>query len=83
MAKLPTISGKQFVKFFEKQGFHQDRQTGSHIILEKDGIDRPLVIPNHKELSINVVKNNLKTAGINKADFIRALQKPKKSAPAE
>ncbi len=80
MTKFPVVSGKQFLKFLQNQGFQKIRQKGSHIVMRKDGIARPLVVPNDKEVSIGVVKNNLKTAGIAEADFTAAMRKPKKGA---
>ena len=78
MAKLPIISGREFARFLQKHGFKEDRQRASHIILEKDGIARPVVIPDHRELSVGVIHNNLKTAGISRKDFIAELQRSKK-----
>ena len=83
MARLSGINTKQFIKFLQSQGFQKVRQTGSHIIMHKDGIGRSLVIPkNDKEVSIGVVKNILKTLEITDADFIKAMQNPKKSKPS-
>ncbi len=73
--KLIAVSGKALVRFFLKQGFIKKRQKGSHIILKKTGITRPLVIPDYKELSHDIILNNLKTAGISKAKFNRTMQK--------
>jgi len=35
MSKLPAISGAQAVKAFERAGWRQDRQRGSHIVMLK------------------------------------------------
>ncbi len=79
MNKLPVVDSKSFVKFFEKRGFIKDRQSGSHIILEKDGVDLPVVIPaSRKELPIEIVMHCLKAAGITRKDFIAAMQRKKK-----
>jgi len=76
--KLPVVSGRELVKFFEKQGFDKARQRGSHIIMEKAGVNRSVVIPEHRELPADIVLGNLRTAGISRKDFIDALQKRKK-----
>ncbi|MGI9306077.1 MAG: type II toxin-antitoxin system HicA family toxin [Gammaproteobacteria bacterium] len=70
--KLPVIGGRAFVRFFLARGFVKKRQTGSHIILTKAGIKRPLVVPNYKQLSDDIIFSNLKTAGISREEFIRA-----------
>ena len=52
MPKLRSVSGKEIVKFFEKEGFEFYRQKGSHIVLVRKIEDEKqvLVIPNHDEL---------------------------------
>ena len=75
--KLPSISGKKLVHFLLSRGFEKKRQKGSHIILKKKGIKRSLVVPNYKELSEDVVLNNLKTARISREEFICAMRENK------
>lgn len=77
MPKLPVVSGRKLAAFFKRHGFIQDRQKGSYIILTKSGIARPLTIPDRKEVSIGVLNNNLKTAGISREELIAAMQSPK------
>ena len=52
MPKLRKISGKDLIKFFEKEGFVFNRQKGSHIVISRivEGSKQHLVIPNHSEL---------------------------------
>lgn len=77
--KLPVVSGRELVKFFEKHGFEEVRQRGSHIIMRKAGVTtRPPVIPNHREISPDIILSNLRTAGISRKDFVDAMQKRKK-----
>lgn len=42
------ISGRELRKQAEREGWVFKRQSGSHMILEKDG--RSVSIPNHREL---------------------------------
>ena len=37
MAQLPVISGAKVVRAFEKAGWSQDRQRGSHVVMLKLG----------------------------------------------
>lgn len=78
MPKFPVISSRRLVKFFQDNGFTKDRQNGDHIILEKDGIARPVVIPDKERVGIGIIKNNLKTAGISEKTFRDAMQNSKK-----
>jgi len=52
MPKLPSISGEQVVKCFEKLGYQVVRQRGSHIRMhhEFDKSKKPITIPRHKIL---------------------------------
>ncbi len=77
--KFPTVDSTKLIKFFRANGFDKNRQSGSHVVLTRDGISRSFVIPHPKKnLEIHIVKNNLKAAGISDNDFIRAMQSPKK-----
>ena len=40
MAKLPAISGADAVRAFERAGWRQARQRGSHVILLKEAHPR-------------------------------------------
>jgi len=37
MAQLPVISGAKAVRAFERAGWRQDRQRGSHVVMLKPG----------------------------------------------
>lgn len=37
MPKLPSVTGEEAVRAFNRAGFIQDRMAGSHCILKKDG----------------------------------------------
>ncbi len=47
MTKLPSLSGKKVVEVFKKFGWEVSRQSGSHIIMTKDGEIASLSVPNH------------------------------------
>ncbi len=47
MAQLPNLSGKEVVKVFENLGWQFSRQSGSHIVLTKEGEMASLSVPNH------------------------------------
>ena len=58
MSRLKLLSGKEVVKIFQKFGFYQENQRGSHIKLTrvKKGSKQSLTIPCHKELSKGTIK---------------------------
>ncbi|HEY4721753.1 MAG TPA: type II toxin-antitoxin system HicA family toxin, partial [Anaerolineae bacterium] len=48
MSRLPTCSGREAVRAFEKLGYQFDHQTSSHIILRHPNMRR-LTVPDHRE----------------------------------
>ena len=73
--KLPVISGKDAVKVFEKLGYVQVRQTGSHIRMKhiSDRSKISLTIPNHKVLGKGLLRKLLRDVDISIEDFVRIL----------
>lgn len=73
MSKLPVISGLTAVKTFSKFRFTVSRQTGSHMIMEKTGLDVTLSIPLHYELKRGTLRNLIRDAGLTVDEFIQML----------
>ena len=73
MPRLPVISGRKAVKTFSKFGFSASRQTASHIIMEKAGLDVTLSVPLHDELKRGTLRNLIKDAGLTVEDFVAML----------
>ena len=73
--KLPVISGKDAVKTFEKLGYVQIRQTGSHIRMKhiSDNSKKPITIPNHRVLGKGLLRKLLRDAEISVEDFVSLL----------
>lgn len=74
MSSLKPVHYRKLVKVFEKSGFVLDRQEGDHLIYIKYGIKRPIVIPMYKEVPVFIIKNNLRSAEMSRADFFRLLK---------
>ena len=74
MPKLPIISGIKAVKALTRVGFSIDHQTGSHIIMRKDG-SKPVTIsvPKHKEMKAGTLRILIKQAGLTVDDFLKLL----------
>lgn len=60
------MKARELVKLVELEGWVFVRQNGSHMIFEKEGRDRPLVIPNHgsKDIKKPTLLAILKQAGL-------------------
>lgn len=48
---LPILSGREVVRVFESLEWHIARQSGSHIVMVKEGEIITLSIPDHREVA--------------------------------
>ena len=70
---MTPIHWEKLSRIFEKAGFKKEREKGSHIILTKEGIDRPVVIPKYSEVGIDIIKSNMRTAKMSRKEYFRLL----------
>ena len=73
MAQLANISGKEAAKAFEKAGWRRMGQVGSHLVMVKSGVRVNLSIPQHKELSIGLLRKLIRISGMSVEDFLKLL----------
>ncbi len=72
--KLPSLKASELVKALGKVGWQSDRQTGSHIILVKEGAERPIPVPCHNKTLKNTLRDEIiKQADLTREDFIKLL----------
>jgi len=66
MPKLPSISGNEAIKCFEKLGYEIVRQRGSHTRLhhKSDSSKKPLTIPRHKVIGKGLLRKLIRDAEI-------------------
>jgi predicted RNA binding protein YcfA (HicA-like mRNA interferase family) len=72
MPKLPRVSGQEAIRVFERLGFHQARQHGSHVVLRRQ--DRGCVVPLHKELAVGTLRSAIRQAGVTPEEFVAACE---------
>ena len=70
MPPLPTLSGREVVKIFGKDGWVQVRQRGSHMILVKEGHIATLSVPDHKEIAKGTLRSLIRASGLTVEEFI-------------
>lgn len=58
---------------FEADGFTIDHHHGSHIVMVKDGVPRPVVIPKKRDVARFIIANNIRTAGMTRERFFELL----------
>jgi predicted RNA binding protein YcfA (HicA-like mRNA interferase family) len=74
MPRIVPIPGWRLRKVFEKAGFQCVRIEGDHFVLTKQGIPRPLVIPNWSEVPVFIIKNNLRVANLSREEYFSLLE---------
>ena len=73
MARLPVISGDEFVKAVAKIGFAWDRTAGSHMILIGPA-GRRLSVPRHRELGRGLLRALIRDVGLTREEFLELLR---------
>lgn len=73
--KLIPIKPKEVVKILEKKGFIVRKQTGSHLILFRKGIRRPISVPIHpRDLPAGTQRAILRQAEISLEEYNQLLK---------
>jgi predicted RNA binding protein YcfA (HicA-like mRNA interferase family) len=70
---LPVLSGREVVRVFESFGWEVARQSGSHIILVKEGEIATLSVPEHREVAKGTLRSLIRTAGLTVSEFVSAV----------
>ena len=61
------------MRVFERAGFSCVRIEGDHYVYTKDGVLRPIVIPDWREIPVFIIKNNLRSANIGREEYFTLL----------
>ncbi len=73
MSKITEIHWRKFEKFLLYVGCQFSRQKASHRSYWKEGLLRPVVIQGKGKIPVFIIKNNLRTLGIDHDSYIRML----------
>jgi len=73
MARLPMLSGTKAAKAFSKAGWSAARQTGSHLIMIKQGSMVTLSVPMHSEIDRGTLRKLISLAGLSVEEFLDLL----------
>ena len=74
MARLSPIYWKKFEKFLLFVGCRFVREKGDHRIYWREGLKRPVVIPRDTELTVFIIRNNLRILGIDNEKYLEILK---------
>lgn len=69
MTKLPIVSSRDLIKYFERRGFLHSFSKGSHHALRKQELR--VIIPERKEIDRRALLSILNNAGIGRDEFIK------------
>jgi predicted RNA binding protein YcfA (HicA-like mRNA interferase family) len=72
--ELPVLKPAELIKALEKAGFFIVRQSGSHVIMYKEGLPRPVPVPKHPKMLKKSLQNKiLKEAGMPYSELMKYL----------
>lgn len=69
MANLPRPSGKEMVRFLERQGFSVIRVRGSHHFMERGDARTTVPVHGNQTLKIGTLRGILRDIGMSPTEF--------------
>jgi predicted RNA binding protein YcfA (HicA-like mRNA interferase family) len=67
--RLPIVSGKELVRALKQCSWYIHHQTGSYIIMYKEGAPGTIPVPNHKTVAKGTLHQILKDAELSIGAF--------------
>ena len=74
MPRITPVNWKTLECIFLKAGFIFKRQKGDHRSYTRKDCLRPVVIPTYKEIDIDIIKSDMRTAKMTRDDYFRLLK---------
>lgn len=70
---MPQVTARELARFLLRNGFEEDRQTGSHLTLRHPKRGASVTIPMHggRDLGRGLAQSLLKQAGFSIDDYLR------------
>jgi predicted RNA binding protein YcfA (HicA-like mRNA interferase family) len=75
MPRLLPSDYKTQLKIFQLYGCKYKRKEGSHHVLTYPGAKRAVVIPEYEEIDIDIIKNNMRTVGMSREEYLDLLRR--------
>ena len=73
---LPLAAGSAHVAALERCGWRCTRRSAkNHYILEREGVEEILSIPDHKEVKRQLLQAQIRLAGISESEYLAAFYK--------
>ena len=80
MLRITPVHWKILECIFQMEGFVFERQAGSHRSYVKPGTYRPVIIPTYKEVDVEIIQSNMRTARMSRKRYFELLKLCKKSS---
>jgi len=74
MPVLPVLGGREVVRVFSKDGWRMVRQSGSHMILVKEGKLATLSVPDHREVARGTLRSLIRSSGLTVGTFLSLIE---------
>jgi len=80
MPRLTPQHWKTLDYVFRKDGFKLERTESSHRVYSKPGCALPVIIPVYDEIDVEIIKRNMRTAGMSRERYFQLLAELKSTA---
>ena len=77
MPRITPVHWKVLECIFRRDGFEFKRQQGDHRAYFKKGILRPIIIPEYTDIDVEIIRGNMRTAGMSRDRYFKLLAKCK------
>jgi predicted RNA binding protein YcfA (HicA-like mRNA interferase family) len=76
LSRLAPVPLKKWIKFLEFVGCHFKRRgKGDHIVWDRRDLKRPIIFQDDREVTVTVIKSNLRTLGMSAEQYLEILEK--------
>ena len=73
MPRIYPTDWRAQIRLFELYGCSYKRKQGSHHIMTCPGAKRAVVIPEYGEIDVDIIKSNMRTAGMSREEYFLLL----------
>jgi predicted RNA binding protein YcfA (HicA-like mRNA interferase family) len=74
MPRITPTDWQTQVRIFEAYGCTFARQKGDHLVYHHPKARRPVVIPRYAEITVTVIRANMRTVGMTREEYFELLQ---------
>ncbi|MBI2050679.1 MAG: type II toxin-antitoxin system HicA family toxin [Parcubacteria group bacterium] len=70
---MAPVHWRELVHVFVRDGFTHIRTRGDHLVYDKTGTKRSLIIPMYRQVPVYIIEGLLKTAGMSRERYFELL----------